>query len=351
MQMKRRMEPEDSVALAEGSNKRKMPLGGRLGPPRSSHPPASIGPQQNCSLELRKIPRGLNAISHLNNHFSKFGKIVNIQISYEGDPEAAIVTFSTHAEANVAYRSTEAVLNNRFIKVFWHTPPSNDQPIGGSTKIENPMSLRRSYPNQYSINNMKTDVSAATTPVTPSTSSDAVTGSSTAATPTTTTVNTGAKLVKTPTTGITAAGQPVTSPSTAMRLKNQKINRAATQMLRKKQEEKSKEAVQIAHGLQKRKTDIMDGLFNELHQLMALYEKPENSEACRSELKSMMSGIEKKIETLKNEIEQGTGQINAQMQNQPPVRKTKEQTQKEMLDVELDLISQEQHVSFFDFQS
>ncbi|KAF4522593.1 hypothetical protein B566_EDAN012672, partial [Ephemera danica] len=39
---------------------------------------------------------------------------------YEGDPEAAIVTFSSHAEANAAYRSTEAVLNNRFIKVFWH---------------------------------------------------------------------------------------------------------------------------------------------------------------------------------------------------------------------------------------
>lgn len=32
------------------------------------------------------------------------------------------MTFSTHAEANAAYRSTEAVLNNRFIKVFWHNP-------------------------------------------------------------------------------------------------------------------------------------------------------------------------------------------------------------------------------------
>ncbi|XP_025829280.1 RNA-binding protein 26 [Agrilus planipennis] len=75
----------------------------------------------NCSLELKKVPPGLNNITHLNNHFSKFGKIVNIQVSYEGDPEAAIVTFSSHAEANAAYRSTEAVLNNRFIKVFWHS--------------------------------------------------------------------------------------------------------------------------------------------------------------------------------------------------------------------------------------
>lgn len=84
----------------------------RLGP-RAKNP-------QNCSLELKKVPQGMNSITHLNNHFSKFGKIVNIQVQYEGDPEAAIVTFSSHAEANAAYRSTEAVLNNRFIKVFWH---------------------------------------------------------------------------------------------------------------------------------------------------------------------------------------------------------------------------------------
>lgn len=85
----------------------------RLGP-RTKNP-------SNCSLELKKVPPGLNNITHLNNHFCKFGKIVNIQVFYEGDPEAAIVTFATPAEANAAYRSTEAVLNNRFIKVFWHS--------------------------------------------------------------------------------------------------------------------------------------------------------------------------------------------------------------------------------------
>lgn len=57
----------------------------------------------------------------LNSHFQKFGKIVNIQIQFESDPEAALVTFSVPAEAQCAYRSTEAVLNNRFIRVFWHS--------------------------------------------------------------------------------------------------------------------------------------------------------------------------------------------------------------------------------------
>ena len=81
----------------------------------------------NCCLEVKKIPRGLNNISVLNNHFSKFGKIVNLQVSFGGDPEGALVTFSSHSEAQAAYRSTEAVLNNRFIKVFWHNKEQQQQ--------------------------------------------------------------------------------------------------------------------------------------------------------------------------------------------------------------------------------
>ena len=77
---------------------------------------------------MKKIPRGLNNISVLNNHFSKFGKIVNLQVSYNGDSEGALVTFSSHAEAQAAYRSTEAVLNNRFIKVFWHNKAESSSP-------------------------------------------------------------------------------------------------------------------------------------------------------------------------------------------------------------------------------
>ncbi|XP_061727946.1 zinc finger protein swm [Cydia pomonella] len=105
-------------------------LGGRM-PPRVPNSGA------NCSLEVKKVPRGLNDITHLNNHFGKFGKIVNIQVCFEGDPEGALITFSNHTEANVAYKSTEAVLNNRFIKVFWHNPENkqeNSAPAGQQQK-------------------------------------------------------------------------------------------------------------------------------------------------------------------------------------------------------------------------
>ncbi|CAH0712848.1 unnamed protein product, partial [Brenthis ino] len=119
------------------------PMGAAMPPaPRHQHPPMKknfdynrLGPSKpplpanaaNCSLEVKKVPRGLNDITHLNNHFSKFGKIVNIQVCYEGDPEAALITFSNPTEANVAYKSTEAVLNNRFIKVFWHNPENKQE--------------------------------------------------------------------------------------------------------------------------------------------------------------------------------------------------------------------------------
>lgn len=42
----------------------------------------AIHNQANCSLELKKVPRSLNDITPLNNHFSKFGKIVNIQVKF-----------------------------------------------------------------------------------------------------------------------------------------------------------------------------------------------------------------------------------------------------------------------------
>ncbi|RWS31141.1 RNA-binding protein 26-like protein, partial [Leptotrombidium deliense] len=82
---------------------------------------------EKCTLEVRKIPAAQNTITHLNQHFSKFGQIVNLQVCYDGDPEAALIQFASHAEALGAHRCTEAVLNNRFIKVFWHQKDQQQQ--------------------------------------------------------------------------------------------------------------------------------------------------------------------------------------------------------------------------------
>ncbi|XP_074994739.1 RNA-binding protein 26 isoform X8 [Calonectris borealis] len=82
---------------------------------------------ENTKLELRKVPPELNNISKLNEHFSKFGNLVNLQVAYQGDPEGALIQFATHEEAKKAISSTEAVLNNRFIKVYWHREGSAPQ--------------------------------------------------------------------------------------------------------------------------------------------------------------------------------------------------------------------------------
>ncbi|XP_061595453.1 RNA-binding protein 27 isoform X1 [Cololabis saira] len=85
----------------------------------------------NTKLEVRKIPRDLNNITKLNEHFSKFGTIVNIQVVFGGDPEAALIQYTKNEEARRAISSTEAVLNNRFIRVYWHREPNPNPNAAG----------------------------------------------------------------------------------------------------------------------------------------------------------------------------------------------------------------------------
>ncbi|XP_069725681.1 RNA-binding protein 27 isoform X2 [Phaenicophaeus curvirostris] len=83
----------------------------------------------NTKLEVRKIPPELNNITQLNEHFSKFGTIVNIQVAFQNDPEAALIQYLTNDEARKAISSTEAVLNNRFIRVLWHREGEQQSPL------------------------------------------------------------------------------------------------------------------------------------------------------------------------------------------------------------------------------
>lgn len=344
---KRRYEPEDTVAVAEGPTKRKVPINSRLGPPNR------VGLQSNCSLELRKVPRGLNSIAHLNNHFCKFGKIVNIQVSYEGDPEAAIVTFSTHAEANVAYRSTEAVLNNRFIKVFWHTPGPNAGTVDGNHNTTpnantnaNANAKDENVPNnfprkQYSLNNtVPANPTPASTEFTKNNSTNSATGGGNAGT---TPPNAGAfSKTSTPPTTI-----PPASALTTNRNRSNRINRAPPEAIRKKKEEQVKAAVQLAHGLHKRKHELLQGYFKQMRTCVELVEKMESSDPQRTNLLTTIKSLQNNIDKLNKEIASDQAQITAQIQPvQPaanhPFRKSKELQKKELLDIELELIAQQQ---------
>ena len=71
-------------------------------------------------LAVRNIPPEFNTITHLNGHFSRFGNLINVQVQFEGDPGSALVTYGSNEEASAAFSTPEAIMNNRFIKVFWH---------------------------------------------------------------------------------------------------------------------------------------------------------------------------------------------------------------------------------------
>lgn len=47
-------------------------------------------------------------------------------MAYQNDPEAALIQFTSPEQAKRAMQSTEAVLNNRFIKVHWFREDMGD---------------------------------------------------------------------------------------------------------------------------------------------------------------------------------------------------------------------------------
>jgi RNA-binding protein 26 len=72
---------------------------------------------QSTSLTVVGIPHPLNTIGKLSDHFSKFGDIVNIEVLQS--QKKAVIKYNSHVDAARAIKSPEAVMGNRFIKVFW----------------------------------------------------------------------------------------------------------------------------------------------------------------------------------------------------------------------------------------
>jgi len=81
---------------------------------------------RNTALEIRKIPAELNNMFKLSEHFQRFGNITKLQSPFDADPFGALIEFATNREAFAAYSSPEAILGNRFIKMFWHKPKNKD---------------------------------------------------------------------------------------------------------------------------------------------------------------------------------------------------------------------------------
>lgn len=109
--------------------------------------------ERKSSLVVRNIPRNLNSLGPIEKHFSRFGNIINIKVSYEGDPKLALVQFSHSSEATAAYRSPEPIMNNRFISLFWPRNSENEIPFTGPSKPRTSCKDNDGHTNEQSTDN------------------------------------------------------------------------------------------------------------------------------------------------------------------------------------------------------
>ncbi|KAL7293373.1 hypothetical protein TKK_0013140 [Trichogramma kaykai] len=310
----------------------------RLGPKQRA-----VNNQANCSLELKKVPRNLNNITQLNNHFSKFGKIVNIQVNFGGDPEAALVTFQAPNEAKSAYRSTEAVLNNRFIKVFWHNNNLNNNTTSGASENVPPAGknvfsyvathLRPSAKDRLGAQvKFEAPIKVEETEYVPTKRSNEEVqkpiNASVASQPSTTVAPAPPVVVKT---------EKADKAEKVLAIKKNQEMLAVKESLKKKQEEKRKEAIKLTADLRKRKQELLDKQLAEMKSLIERVEKnPEQKEMIMNTIKT----VQLSIDSLRKDLATPNNGANTQVSG--PKIKTREQAQKEILDAELDLITAQQ---------
>ncbi|RWS03705.1 RNA-binding protein 26-like protein [Dinothrombium tinctorium] len=277
---------------------------------------------EKCTLEVRKIPPSLNTITHLNQHFSKFGQIVNLQVCYEGDPEAALVQFASHAEALAAHRCTEAVLNNRFIKVFWHSKEQQNQQQQQAQQAS-------SQQEQNQNSEMKDE------------SNEASNGSMSEKNNDVPRVSVKERLgVKVPeekvTTAISSSGTISRTVFNPALLK--KLYPSATQpppQPPKTKEEQKKEKLTKKIELQKKRQEILASYMKEQKVLVEKLEKAKSDEE-KTVIRATLDALIERIKGLEEDLRKEAQEILAETAVKAQSNKSKVQIEKELLDAEMD---------------
>ncbi|ESO99958.1 hypothetical protein LOTGIDRAFT_230885 [Lottia gigantea] len=267
---------------------------------------------ENSCLEVRKIPRELNNIAKLNEHFGKFGTLVNLQICYEGDLEAALVTYSDNQSAFSAYRSSEPVFNNRFIKVFWHKKQEAGDGQTTDLTVQKPMESKPVQPrlaitiphhSKLSLNNKnKQDKEIVYT--------------SSIGNLKKTVINSAA---------INKTQSAMTSPTA---VGSADFVKRIEEI--KKKEEIKQEALKKKVEIQKQKQNLLE---KEIGHQKVLIEKLENNKTMSSEEKGV---IMKTLKTLTDSIDKLKLELLPQKSTKNP-----DETRKEILDTELELINKQ----------
>lgn len=108
---------------------------------------------------------------------------------------------------------------------------------------------------------------------------------------------------------------------------------AAKETLKKKQEEKRKEAIKLTADLRKRKQELLD---KHLIELRALIDKAEKNPEQKDSIMPTIKAMQQSVDNIRKDLA-----ANGQIGNKSQV-KSREQTQKEILDAELDLMTAQQ---------
>uniref|UniRef100_A0A3Q3A9H6 RNA binding motif protein 27 n=1 Tax=Kryptolebias marmoratus TaxID=37003 RepID=A0A3Q3A9H6_KRYMA len=264
----------------------------------------------NTKLEVRKIPRDLNNITKLNEHFSKFGTIVNIQVVFGGDPEAALIQYTKNEEARRAISSIEAVLNNRFIRVYWHREPGAN--ATGPQEQSSGSQLAGLAPNpglQHS-NMHKVET------------------------------NTGPSIVLLVTESsflfeLTDKSLCVPYTSTALKSSSKSLGKTGKALEAQEALKKKQEALKLQQDMRKKKQEMLKtqiecqkALINRLEKNRGM--KPEE----RANIMKTLKELTEKISQLQNEMNPAPQASSGKTNHSQP--KTKTDAQKELLDAELD---------------
>jgi len=249
-------------------------------------------------LAVRNIPAQLNTITHLNGHFSRYGNLVNVQVQFEGDPGSALVTFAENEEANAAFNSSEAVMNNRFIKVFWHMEKGHVKDRLGQHNNSNMVLVHGDRLTKTVVNE---DATA-------------------------------------------ADGEPENTEKAkedkAQAIlaiqKNQEMLQTKHELL-KQAEEKRKSAMVQQEGLLKSKHDLLDGLIEQQKALIMKLEKGKGSIKAEEKTKIM-----KLLKELSASIDRTKEDIKTSLSVTGLKQRTKQEIQKELLDAEMELFNKQQ---------
>ncbi|KAG5650444.1 hypothetical protein H0H81_012268 [Sphagnurus paluster] len=105
------------VARNHHSNPRRGGRGGTFGGEIHNFRPER---RNDKTLVVEKIPEDKLTLEHVNGWFKRFGTVTNVAI--DNTSGKALISFSNHDEAYAAWKSEDAVFNNRFVKLFWHRP-------------------------------------------------------------------------------------------------------------------------------------------------------------------------------------------------------------------------------------